>query len=63
LGGEITKTPEKATTSVPEQTDVVNQQPEQPHQPSPKQTIISTPTPTQPEKSTFSTKGYSRTCC
>jgi len=49
LGGEITKTPEKATTSVPEQTDVVNQQPEQPHQPSPNQTTISTQTPTQPE--------------
>jgi len=78
LGGEITKTPEKATKSVPQQADVVNQpepvaetavpkpvqvtdseqtvtvtvseqQPEQPHQPSPKQTTISTPTPTQPE--------------
>jgi len=27
----------------------LNQQPEQSHQPSPKQTTISTPTPTQPE--------------
>jgi len=44
-----TKTLETATTSVPGQTDVVNQQLEQPHQPSPKQTTISTPTPTQPE--------------
>jgi len=44
----FTKTPEQATTSVPEQTDVVKQ-PEQPHQPSPNQTTISTPTPTQPE--------------
>jgi len=50
LGGEITKTPEKATKSVPQQIDLVNQQPEQPHQPSHKQTTISTPTQTQPEK-------------
>jgi len=50
LGGEITKTPEKATKSVPQQIELVNQQPEQSHQPSPKQTIISTQTPTQPEK-------------
>jgi len=81
LGGEITKTPEKATKSVPQQIELVNQpepvaetvvpesvhvtdseqtvtvtvsepnqqQPEQPHQPSPKQTTISTPTQTQPE--------------
>jgi len=28
LGGEITKTPEKATKSVPQQIDLVNQQPE-----------------------------------
>jgi len=78
LGGEITKVPEKATKSVPQQIDLVNQpepvaetvvpepvqvtdseqtvkvtvseqQPEQPHQPSPKQTTIFTPTPTQPE--------------
>jgi len=49
LGGEITKTPEKATKSVPRQTDVVNQ-PKQLHQPSLKQTTISTPTQTQPEK-------------
>jgi len=26
LGGELQETPEKATTSVPKQTDVVNQQ-------------------------------------
>ena len=38
----FTITPETATTSVPEQTDVVKQQPEQPHHPSPKQTTIST---------------------
>jgi len=49
LGGEITKTLEKATKSVSQQIDLVNQQSEQPHQPSPKQTTISTPTPTQPE--------------
>jgi len=81
LGGEITKTPEKATKSVPQQIELVNQpepvaetavpesihvidseqtvtvtesepnqqQPEQSHQPSPKQTTISTPTQTQPE--------------
>ena len=50
LGGEIIKTPAKATKSVSQQIDLVNQQqPEQPHQPSPKQTTISTPTPTQPE--------------
>jgi len=77
----VTKTPEKATKSVSQQIDLVNQpepvaetvvpepvqvtdseqtvtvtvsepnqqQPKQPHQPSPKQTTISTPTPTQPE--------------
>jgi len=77
----ITKTPEKATKSVPQQIELVNQpepvaktavpepvhvadseqtvtvtvsepnqqQPEQPLQPSPKQTIIMTPTQTQPE--------------
>ena len=28
LGGEITKTPEKATKSISQQTDLVNQQPE-----------------------------------
>jgi len=81
LGGEITKTPEKATKSVPKQIELVNQQPEpvaetvvpesvqvtesespvtvttselnqqpeQSHQTSPKQTSISTPTPSQPE--------------
>jgi len=81
LGGEITKTLEKATKSVPQQIELVNQpepvaetavpkpvhvadseqtvtvtvsepnqqQPEQPLQPSLKQTIITTPTQTQPE--------------
>ena len=81
LGGEITKTPEKATKSVPQQIELVNQpepvaetavprfvhvtdseqtvkvteselnqqQPEQPPQPSPNQTNISSPTPNQPE--------------
>ena len=44
-----TKTPEKATKSVPQQTGVVNQ-PKPTHQPSPKKTTISTPTQTQPEK-------------
>jgi len=46
LGGEITKTPQKATKSVPKQIDLVNQQQQTP-QTSPKQTSISTPTPTQ----------------
>ena len=49
LGGEIAKTPQKATKLVPKQIDLVNQQPEQSHQTFPKQTFISTPTPTQPE--------------
>jgi len=79
LGGEITKTPQKATTSVPKQIDLVNQQPEpvaetvvpesvqvteseqtvtvtvsdqqpeQTHQTTPKQTSTSTPTPAQPQ--------------
>ena len=44
-----TKTSEKATKSVPQQTDVVNQ-PKLTLQPSPKKTTISTPTQTQPEK-------------
>jgi len=48
LGGEITKTPQKATKSVPKQIDLVNQQqPKQTHQTTPKQTSTSTPTPTQ----------------
>jgi len=79
LGGEITKTPQKATTSVLKQIDLVNQQPEpvaetvvpesvqvteseqtvtvtvydqqpeQTHQTTPKQTSTSTPTPAQPQ--------------
>jgi len=49
LGGEITKTPQKATKSVPKQIDLANQQQEQTHQTSLKQTSISTSTPTQPE--------------
>jgi len=48
LGGEITKTQEKATKSVPQQIELVKQ-PEQPPQPSPNQITISTPTPNQPE--------------
>jgi len=47
LGGEITKTPQKATKSVPKQIDLVNQQQQQTHQTTPKQTSTSTPTPTQ----------------
>jgi len=48
LGGEITKTPQKATKSVPKQIDLVNQQQPKPtHQTTPKQTSTSTPTPTQ----------------
>jgi len=46
LGGEITKTPQKATKSVPKQIDLVNQQPKQNPQTTPKQTSTSTPTPT-----------------
>jgi len=53
LGGEITKTPQKATKSVPKKTDSVNQQQPQPtHQTIPKhtststQTLIHSPTPT-----------------
>jgi len=47
LGGEITKTPQKATKSVPKQIDLVNQQQQQTLQTTPKQTSTSTPTPTQ----------------
>jgi len=46
LGGEITKTPQKATKSVPKQIDLANQQPKQTPQTTPKQTSTSTPTPT-----------------
>ena len=55
MGGEITKTPEKVTKSVPQKIELVNQpepnqqQPEQPHQPSPNQITISTPTSNLPE--------------
>jgi len=52
LGGEITKTPQKATKSVPTKTDSVNQQQPQPtHQTTPKQTSTSTPTQTQTQTS------------
>jgi len=50
LGGEITKTPQKATKSVPKKIDLVNQQPPQPtHQtnPEPTQTQTQNHTPTQ----------------
>jgi len=48
LGGEITKTPQQATKSVPKKIDLANQQqPKQTHQTTPKQTSTSTPTPTQ----------------
>jgi len=47
LGGEITKTPQKATKSVPKQIYLANQQPKQIPQTTPKQTSTSTPTPTQ----------------
>jgi len=46
LGGEITKTPQKATKSVPKKIDLANQQ-QHTHQTTPKQTSISTPTQTQ----------------
>ena len=46
LGGEITKTPQKATKSVPKKIDLANHQ-QQTHQTIPKQMSISTPTPTQ----------------
>jgi len=48
LGGEITKTPQKATKSVPKKIDLANQQQQTP-QTTPKQTSTSTPTPTQPQ--------------
>jgi len=50
LGGELQDTPEKATTSVPEQTDVVNQQQPEPIQqttPEPSSTPLQTTTQTQ----------------
>ena len=47
LGGEITKTPQKATKSVPKHIDLANQQPKQTQQTSPNQTSTSIPTPTQ----------------
>jgi len=46
LGGEITKTPQKATKSVPNKIDLANQQQQTP-QTTPKQTSTSTPTQTQ----------------
>jgi len=46
---KITKTPKKATKSVPQKIELVNQ-PKQPHQPFPKQITISTSTSNQPEK-------------
>jgi len=47
LGGAITKTPQKATKSVPKKTDLVNQQPPQPsHQTTPEHTSTQTSTPT-----------------
>ena len=53
LGGEITKTPQKATKSVLKKTDSVNQQQPKPtHQTTPKHT--STPTPTQTQTQTQS---------
>jgi len=52
LGGEITKTPQKAIKSVPKRIDLVNQQqPKQTHQTTPKQTSTSTPTQTQTQTS------------
>jgi len=48
LGGEINKTPQKATKSVPKKTDSVNQQPPQPtHQTTPKHTSTQTHSPLQ----------------
>jgi len=58
LGGELTKTPQKATKSVPKKIDLVNQQPPKPsHQTNPEpspsptqtQTLTSTPQMTIPE--------------
>jgi len=55
LGGEITKTPQKATKSVPKKIDLVNQQqPKQTHQTTPKQTSTPTQTPTQTQTETSS---------
>jgi len=52
LGGEITKTPQKATKSVPKKIDLVKlQQPKPTHQTTPKQTLTSTPTQTQTQTS------------
>ena len=49
MGGEITKTPQKATKSVPKKTDLVNQQPPQPsHQTTPEHTSNPTHTHTFP---------------
>jgi len=45
LGGEITKTPQKATKSVPKKIDLANQQQQTP-QTTPKQTSTSIQTPT-----------------
>jgi len=46
LGGEITKTPQKATKSVPKKTDSANQQPPQPsHQTTPEHTSTQTQSP------------------
>jgi len=51
LGGEITKTPQKATKSFPKQIDLVNQQPHKPtHQTNPE--LTPTPTQTQTHTST-----------
>jgi len=47
LGGEITKTPQKATKSVPKKTDLVSQQPPQTsHQTTPEHTSTQTHTQT-----------------
>jgi len=52
LGGEITKTPQKATKSFPKKIDLVNQQQPKPtHQTTRKQTSTSTPTQTQTQSS------------
>ena len=49
MGGEITKTPQKATKSVPKKIDLVNQQ-QQTHQTTPKHTSTPTQTQTSPQK-------------
>jgi len=52
LGGEITKTPQKATKSVPKKIDLVNQQQSKPtHQTTPKHTSIPTQKQTQTSSS------------